>query len=200
MNTQFKKGQIPWNKGKKFPQITGNKHPRWKGVSICKCGEKKWRTANKCWGCHLKEKKPSPTQFKKGHKAKDFNWGKRIGWNKGLKGTKGFPKGKPNFKIRGEKSHLWRGGITPINHAIRTSLEYKLWHRACFERDNYTCIWCGLKFIKGITGKVILHVDHIKPFALYPELRFAIDNGRTLCIDCHKKTDTYGYKFNKNNE
>ena len=39
--------------------------------------------------------------------------------------------------------------------------------------------------------KIVLHADHIKPFAFFPKLRFAIDNGRTLCIDCHKKTDTY---------
>ena len=95
----------------------------------------------------------------------------------------------------GEKSHLWKGGISEINNKIRTSLEYKLWRESVFKRDNYTCIFC-LK--KGGT----LNADHIKPFAYYPELRFAIDNGRTLCLRCHKTTDNYagkGFKRNKTN-
>jgi 5-methylcytosine-specific restriction endonuclease McrA len=85
----------------------------------------------------------------------------------------------------GEKSYWWRGGITSINQIIRHSVEYKLWREAVFKRDKYTCIWCGQ------TGGT-LHADHIKPFSLFPELRFAIDNGRTLCINCHRTTDTYG--------
>lgn len=92
---------------------------------------------------------------------------------------------------KGERSYLWKGGISSINERIRKGIEYKLWRKSVFERDKYTCVFC-LK----IGGQ--LHADHIKPFALFPELRFAIDNGRTLCVDCHRATDSYGSKMNKN--
>lgn len=88
-------------------------------------------------------------------------------------------------KISGINHPAWKGGIISINEKIRKSLEYKLWRRAVFERDKYTCVWCKQK-----GGN--LNADHIKPFALFPELRFALDNGRTLCIECHKRTDTWG--------
>lgn len=130
-------------------------------------------------------------------------------WNKGLKGIQiGFFKGKklsaehrkklsdshkkPRPYMRGDKCNLWKGGITPINRAIRTTLEYKLWREAVFKRDNYTCVWCGDKNYENRGQTLILNADHIKPFALFPELRFSIDNGRTLCISCHKTTGTWG--------
>lgn len=84
----------------------------------------------------------------------------------------------------GDSSHFWKGGISKENHRIRQTVEYKLWRESVFKRDDYTCVFC---LEKG--GK--LQADHIKPFAQYPELRFAIDNGRTLCEECHKTTDTY---------
>jgi hypothetical protein len=86
---------------------------------------------------------------------------------------------------RGIKNPAWKGGITPINYKIRNSQEYTDWRISVFKRDNYTCQECNGT---GIT----LNADHIKPFALFPELRLVIENGRTLCVPCHRKTDTYG--------
>lgn len=74
---------------------------------------------------------------------------------------------------------------------IRLSKEYKDWRTAVFKRDNYTCVWCG-----QVGGE--LNADHIKSFSLYPKYRFDIDNGRTLCIKCHKKTESYLNSFGKN--
>src|SRR3990167_10466226 len=82
---------------------------------------------------------------------------------------------KMGEKTRGENHWNWKGGTSnSINKIIRISIEYKLWRKAVFERDNYTCVWCG--FNKGY-----IEADHIKKFSDYPALRFAIDNGRTLC-------------------
>lgn len=89
-------------------------------------------------------------------------------------------------KVLEGKHHLWKGGIYPINLALRKTIEYKLWREAVFKRDKFTCVWCGNKK----SGN--LEADHIMAFSLHPELRFAIDNGRTLCKECHRKTDTYG--------
>lgn len=90
---------------------------------------------------------------------------------------------------KGSNTNFWKGGVTSINQAIRTSFEYKEWRTSVFIRDNRTCIWCG--------SKKNIEADHIRPFAYFPELRFAIDNGRTLCRECHKKTDTYGNRAEK---
>jgi len=118
--------------------------------------------------------------FQKGHEHFD---GAEKGWfEKGVVPKTCF---KPNdSRITGINSHNWKGGITPENHKIRNSLQMKLWRTSVFERDDYTCQECG---DRGVT----LNADHIKPFALFPELRFAIDNGLTLCVPCHKKTSSY---------
>lgn len=78
-------------------------------------------------------------------------------------------------------------GKTPLLKKLRTSLKYRQWRESVFRRDNWTCQECGQK-----GGK--LNADHLKRFAHYPELRFDIDNGRTLCEECHRKTKNFGNK------
>jgi hypothetical protein len=79
------------------------------------------------------------------------------------------------------KNHLhwnWKGGITNENRRIRASSQYKFWLKSVFKRDNYTCQKCGKR-----GGKLNAH--HIRRFAKFPELRLDVNNGMTLCADCH---------------
>jgi hypothetical protein len=100
--------------------------------------------------------------------------------------------GKQRPDISGPRSNLWRGGITEAHRYIRTSSAYVRWREAVFARDNYTCVECG----DDRGGN--LEADHIKPFAYFPELRFDVSNGRTLCRACHKETPTWGNKIRDN--
>ena len=150
--------------------------------------------------------KGKPKPWLKGKKLSEAH---RKKLSESHKGQIGFWKGKKqpwtsernrimNGQRVGKKHWNWQGGITPENKRIRMSLEYKLWREAVFKRDNWTCIWCRVKSKKGV--KVILNADHIKPFAYFPELRFIIDNGRTLCKPCHLTTETYGNRKNFPND
>ncbi len=100
----------------------------------------------------------------------------------------GVPNAKKFTKERaGEKHHNWKGGITPSIMKIRLSEEMRNWRKMVFSRDNYTCQECGQR-----GGKLCAH--HLKSFKNFPELRFEVSNGQTLCYSCHGKTHNYGYK------
>ena len=89
-------------------------------------------------------------------------------------------------KMRGKNNGNWNGGSSRVNDLIRKSKKYLNWKSLVFVRDNRTCVWCG--------STKNIEADHIKSFSEYPELRFDINNGRTLCHNCHLKTDNYGMK------
>ena len=107
-------------------------------------------------------------------------------WNKGKKGVqKSKWKGKTipylkkyQFK-KGKKHPKWRGGVCRDKHYLGKK-EYRLWRKAVFERDNYTCQICGEK-----GGQLEAH--HIFSWADYPGLRFNIQNGMTVHKKCHPK-------------
>lgn len=87
---------------------------------------------------------------------------------------------KCGIKMRsGENAPMWKGGLTSEYEKIRKSSEYKKWRNSVFKRDNYTCQCCGCN--KG--GNLQAH--HIYNFNEYEDLRFDVDNGITLCENCH---------------
>lgn len=102
-------------------------------------------------------------------------------------------KASEETRMRMKKSMLgknFKNGNTLKNRKIRGSVEFRLWREAVFARDNWTCQKCQQKGI-------YLHPHHIKNFAEYLELRFAIDNGITFCKKCHMKFhNKYGRKNN----
>ena len=95
-------------------------------------------------------------------------------------------------RMKGEGSSFWQGGKTEESKLRRTRAKYKEWRLAVFTRDNFTCQKCEAKSKKG--KRIYLEAHHIKSQSEYPELIYDIDNGMTLCHECHKKTDNYGLK------
>ncbi len=113
------------------------------------------------------------------------------GRNKGIYRTcgspecilKGITKPCPSKAHHGSEHPKWILDRNKVK--FRPRYEMTIWTRAIFERDDFTCQACG---IRG--GKLNAH--HILSYSEFPHLRWNLNNGITLCVPCHKKTDSYG--------
>jgi 5-methylcytosine-specific restriction endonuclease McrA len=79
----------------------------------------------------------------------------------------------------GDKAPTWIDGKSLERDRARFGTELKEWRKAVFKRDNYTCQHCN--------EKTYLHAHHIIEWAVNESKRFDIDNGITLCVQCHSK-------------
>lgn len=148
-------------------------------------------------------KKGEPARFIHGHNQKgkisgknNPMWGRcasdktRAKMSKSQTGRKASEETrlKQSVARRGEKSHFWKGGIASENERARKNYQYREWREKVFERDNWTCQKCNKR-------GGILHPHHIKSFSEYPELRYEIFNGITLCANpCHLEEEHWGMK------
>ena len=87
---------------------------------------------------------------------------------------------------------------TKLIRLIRNCKEYKDWRTKLFTRDDYTCASCNKR-------GGMLHPHHLRPLHLLVDenhlttMRQAqlcgalwdTNNGKTLCIKCHKETPSY---------
>ena len=83
-------------------------------------------------------------------------------------------------RYSGKNNPNYIDGRTPENRKIRNSKEYEEWRNKVFKRNNYTCQECNQIGYK-------LHAHHIKSFSKFPKLRFKLENGKTLCEECHSE-------------
>ena len=109
---------------------------------------------------------------------------------------------KQRYDRHGKNNTRWKGGITPLRQAIWKSDKYDTWRRIIFARDKRACQECGTK-----VGEFQVHhtpyefSDILKDFriktmddALACDVLWDKNNGRVMCIKCHRKT----YKFKGN--
>ncbi len=84
---------------------------------------------------------------------------------------------------KGENHHNWNPNLTQEerNRCRISSKDYDEWRMSVYKRDNFTCQYC-----KQSKGKY-LNAHHLNGFNWDKNNRYNIDNGVTLCEECHKK-------------
>lgn len=81
----------------------------------------------------------------------------------------------------GPRATAYMTGSSSERALDRSRLHAREWRDQVLKRDDWTCQFCGKR-----GGR--LEADHIKPYSFFPDCRWDVENGRTLCRPCHKKT------------
>jgi hypothetical protein len=149
--------------------FTGKKRKPMSDATKQKIREHCLKNPRRYW---LGKKRPESGKFLSDYMKKNGPWNKGIkGYTKGLKHTD-YP--------RGDKHWSWKGGVSRDTHSLKRP-EYREWRTAVFERDNWKCR------IADINCDGQLQAHHILRWSEYPELRYVINNGITLCVAHHPR-------------
>ena len=170
----FQKGNIPHNKGKKHSEETKLKmkltRKGRKGLPCSEETKRKIGQGNKGKVCTEEHRR----KIGVGNKGKIFTEEHRNKISLAQKGEKCH-----NFGKRGAETANWKGGLVTEYEQARNCYEAKEWRISVFDRDDYTCQVCGDNIGNN------LNAHHMKSFIKYPEIRYDITNGITVCKKCH---------------
>jgi len=82
------------------------------------------------------------------------------------------------YRPRGKEHYRFDESITEEERIIgRNYPEYQDWRKSVFIRDLYSCQSCGYNNN--------LNAHHILPYSTHKDKRTDVENGITLCHDCH---------------
>jgi hypothetical protein len=127
--------------------------------------------------CSYKCSNNLPKSRNKGKKASDITRKKMSDIKKGI-----IPVNVLRGDFKAEKNHKWIKDRTQLKtKGDRRSSAYGDWRRKVCIRDNWKCK------INNQDCKDRLEVHHILGFTEYPELRYDINNGITLCQAHHPR-------------
>lgn len=180
----FKKGHTPWNKGKKRPEHAKKMQRLYREGKLGIYKNKEDFT---------EETKKKISEACKGREA----------WNKGKTGINtGPPKGTKPWNT-GKK---WSDDMRKkIGEGVRKA--YKKKNKGKKKKRNGWRMWEWTKDVIARDGecqvcgsKDNLEAHHILPKSKFPEKMYDLDNGVTLCHECHLKTDTYGARLDLEDE
>lgn len=160
----FSKKHTPWNKGKVMSEETKTK------ISVTKKAQ------------HVIPK----SAFKTG--SKPWNTGLRISGHSGHKHSLEWKQfmsqiqtGRKNPKLSGNSHWNWKGGISNRDIHSLNNPKYRDWRMNVFARDGFKCRIAN----KDCSGTLQAH--HILRWSEYPELRYELNNGISLCVAHHPR-------------
>lgn len=195
--------------------IKENKKPKKRIYKSLDWVKQRNENVKKTWaeGKYANRKKPTEEQKTKISIALKKNGHKPPSWlgKKHSKETiEKLKKCKKGFKpitagLCGELNPNWKGGRTHWRMKLLKSEEYINWKKSVLKKDNLSCTECNVKYIRLdvhhiIPLSILLDKYNINSYEQAVECKelWNMNNGQTLCWDCHKKTNSYGSKlYNK---